>query len=63
MAKKAVKKTTKKAVVKTEELEEVLVTQEMLDSNPELAEQGVAVGDTIQLPAEDEAENDHEDQD
>lgn len=59
MAKKAVKK----AVVKTEELEEVVVTQEILDSNPELAEQGVEIGDTVQLPAEDNTEDEVETED
>ncbi len=34
------------------------VTQEDLDNNPTLAEQGVKVGDTIQIPAPCETEKD-----
>lgn len=32
------------------EMQDHVVTQEDLDGNPELVEQGVSVGDTIQLP-------------
>lgn len=38
------------------ELVDHVITQEDLDNNPDLVEQGVKVGDTIQLPAEVEEE-------
>ncbi len=36
---------------KTPELESVVVTQEMLDENPEMVDAGLKVGDTVEIPA------------
>jgi len=54
MAPKKATKTTKEKKVsapKGEALEEVLVTDEYLASHPELAEQGISAGDTIEVTA------------